>query len=100
MQSKRPSFFVLMRRGFANHLQEWAHPEYSEGMRKIFSAAVVNREFCDMLLENPATAIDKGYHGETFTITPDERSLITSIRARTLGDLGKQVVRSLREKGS
>ena len=67
----------------------------SNGFNRIFAAAVVNRQFCDMLLRNPQEALQKGYLGETFTLTPEENALIASIQANTLSDLAKQVYGSL-----
>jgi len=63
----------------------------SNGLNRVFAAAVVNRQFCDMLLKNPREALKKGYLGETFILTPEEVSLIDSIRADTLSDLARQV---------
>ncbi len=48
-----------------------------------------------MLLHDPETALDKGYQGETFVLTKEERRLVLSIRAESLSDLAKQVIRSL-----
>ena len=61
----------------------------------MFAAAVVNRQFCEMLLNDPEEALRKGYLGETFTLTQDECDLIVSIQARSLADLARQVNRSL-----
>lgn len=66
-------------------------PIRSNGFKRVFAAAVVNRQFCDMLLKNPREALQKGYLGETFILTPEEVSLIASIRAETLSDLARQV---------
>jgi hypothetical protein len=63
----------------------------SNGLNRVFAAAVVNRQFCDMLLKNPREALQKGYLGEMFILTPEEISLIASIRADTLSDLARQV---------
>ena len=63
----------------------------SNGLNRVFAAAVVNRQFCDMLLRDPREALKKGYLGETFLLTPEEVSLIASIRADTLSDLARQV---------
>ena len=63
----------------------------SNGLNRVFAAAVVNRQFCDMLLKNPKEALNKGYLGETFALTPEEISMIASIQANTLSDLAKQV---------
>jgi hypothetical protein len=67
----------------------------SNGLNRVFAAAVVNRQFCDMLLKNPQEALQKGYLGETFTLTPEENALIASIHANTLSDLARQVYGSL-----
>ncbi|MBI2333500.1 MAG: hypothetical protein HYU84_15320 [Chloroflexi bacterium] len=63
----------------------------SNGLNRVFAAAVVNRQFCEMLLKNPREALQKGYLGEMFILTPEEVSLIASIRADTLSDLARQV---------
>ncbi len=67
----------------------------SNGLSRVFAAAVVSRQFRDLLLENPREALVKGYLGETFTLTPEESSLIASIRANSLSDLAKQVCGSM-----
>lgn len=63
----------------------------SVGLSRLFAAAVVNRDFCDMLLNDPQEALRKGYLGETFMLTHDERDLIFSIRAHSLADLARQI---------
>jgi len=68
----------------------------SAAMSRVFAAAVVNRQFCDMLLSDPHQALQKGYLGETFSLSKEEQDLIVSIRANSLSDLAKQVDRSLR----
>jgi hypothetical protein len=70
----------------------------SAGLSRVFAAAVVNRQFCDMLLNNPQEALRNGYLGETFTLTKDECDLIVSIQARSLADLARQINRSLMAK--
>jgi hypothetical protein len=67
----------------------------SSGISRVFAAAVVNQQFCSMLLQNPQIAIQKGYLGETFSLSKEEQDLIVSIRANSLSDLAKQVNRSL-----
>jgi hypothetical protein len=70
-------------------------PNISFGLSRVFSAAVVNRQFCDMLLQDPSIALQRGYLGETFSLSKEEQNLIVSIRANSLADLAKQVNRSL-----
>ena len=67
----------------------------SSGLSRVFAAAVVNRQFRDMLLQDPYAALQKGYLGETFLLSQQEQDLLVSIRANTLSDLAKQVNRSL-----
>ncbi len=67
----------------------------SNGLSRVFAAAVVSRQFRDLLLQNPREALVKGYLGETFTLTPEESDLIASIRANSLSDLAKQVCGSM-----
>ena len=70
----------------------------SNGLSRVFAAAVVNRQFCDLLLRDPHEALQKGYLGETFPLSKEERDLIVSINARSLSDLARQVDRSLRNQ--
>ena len=67
----------------------------SPGLSRVFAAAVVSRQFCDMLLHDPQEALHVGYLGETFSLSKEEQDLIVSIRADTLAELAKQVNRSL-----
>ena len=72
-----------------------APPTDPNGLSRMFAAAVVSRQFCDMLLKNPQEALQKGYLGETFLLTKEESDLIASIRAESLTDLARQVYQSL-----
>ena len=70
----------------------------SNGISRVFAAAVVNHQFCDLLLRDPHEALQKGYLGETFPLSREERDLIVSINAQSLSDLARQVNRSLRNQ--
>jgi hypothetical protein len=72
-----------------------ARSAISSGISRVFAAAVVNKQFCSTLLQDPQVAIQNGYLGETFSLSNEERDLIISIRADSLSDLAKQVNRSL-----
>jgi hypothetical protein len=67
----------------------------SSGISRVFAAAVVNQQFCGMLLQDPYRALQNGYLGETFLLNKEEQDLIVSIRASSLSDLAKQVNRAL-----
>jgi hypothetical protein len=66
------------------------------GLSRIFAAAVVNRQFCQLLLQDPHNALQKGYLGETFALSKEERDLVVSIRAESLADFARQLNSALR----
>ena len=72
-----------------------SRPNSSSGLSQVFAAAVVNQQFCNMLLQDPSIALQKGYLGQAFSLSKEEQDLITSIRANSLSDLAKQVNHSL-----
>jgi hypothetical protein len=65
---------------------------FSPDLSRLFAAAVVSPDFCQMLLQDTATALASGYHGESFTLPPAEETLLLSIEAHTLADFASQVV--------
>jgi hypothetical protein len=65
------------------------------GISSVFAAAVVSRNFCQMLLNNPEQAIKQGYMGKSFALSPEDTSLIISIDAQSLADLAQKVVHTL-----
>lgn len=67
----------------------------SNGLSRIFAAAVVSRQFCQMLLHDPQHALQTGYLGETFKLSDEERDLLVSIRAESLADFARQVQMAL-----
>lgn len=58
---------------------------------RLLTAAVVSREFCNLLLADPATAVETGYNGEVFDLAVEEQEFIFSIRAATLADFARQL---------
>lgn len=66
-------------------------------VNRLLAAAVINKQFCNLLLENPELALAEGFQGETFPLTPEERALVLSIRAGTLVELARQVARTFGE---
>jgi len=65
------------------------------GLSKLFEAAVVNRQFCQLLLSHPEMALQQGYLGNIFDLTLEEQALVVSIRASSLSDLAQQVTKAL-----
>lgn len=70
-------------------------PRNLTGMSKLFEAAIVNRQFCQLLLSQPEMALRQGYMGNAFDLTFEEQALIISIQARSLPDLAQQVTTAL-----
>jgi hypothetical protein len=58
---------------------------------RLISAAVINCDFRNILLVDPARAIHDGYHGEQFQFGTMENRQITSIRANTLVEFANQL---------
>jgi hypothetical protein len=67
------------------------------GLHRLFAAAIVSDQFRETLLNKPEEALTKGYLGQTFTLTDQERTLIKSIQAETLTDLAQKVNRALKD---
>lgn len=78
-------------------LQVWGVPQASKtgtndkGLSRLISAAVVNREFCSLLLADPAGALTTGYNGESFQLPMEEQELVRSIHATSLADFAQQL---------
>ncbi len=60
---------------------------------RLLTAAVINEGFRKMLLSNPELALSKGYIGETFHLSKEERKRLASIRATSLMDFAAKIPR-------
>ncbi len=60
-------------------------------LSRLLTAAVVNQEFCKLLLTSPATALRTGYNGESFELADEEEAIVLSIRATSLTDFARQL---------
>lgn len=67
----------------------------SNALTRVFAAAVVSRQFCRTLLQDPVAALQTGYLGETFKLSDEEHNLLISIHAENLADLARQVNKAL-----
>ena len=70
-------------------------PRSLTGLSKLFEAAVINRQFCQLLLSHPESALKQGYMGNTFNLTLEEQNLIISMRVNSLSELAQQVTKAL-----
>jgi hypothetical protein len=64
---------------------------HSSAISRLLAAAVVNKNFRNLLLTNPSLALDQGYQGESFPLNYNERILVLSIQADNLRDFARQV---------
>lgn len=77
-------------RNFDKTCQELPVPREREFSR-ILSAAVINQNFCKLLLKDPELAIRSGYGGEDFNLAVEETQRLSLIRAATLADFARQL---------
>jgi hypothetical protein len=65
-----------------------ARVEYSErrALSRLIAAAVINQRFCSLLLANPSAAINQGFNGESFELSPQAKELVLSIHAASLAE--------------
>jgi hypothetical protein len=73
-----------------------SHPVERNGLHRLFAAAVVSDQFRETLLREPETALARGYLGQPFALTDQEKLVIRSVRAETLTDLAQKVNRALK----
>lgn len=66
------------------------------GLQRLFAAAIVSDKFREILLRQPEEALAKGYLGQPFLLTDQEKMIIKSIQADTLTDLAQKVNRALK----
>ena len=66
------------------------------GLHRLFAAAIVSNQFRETLLREPEAALANGYLGQPFTLSDQEKTIIQSVRAKTLADLAQQVNQALK----
>ncbi len=65
------------------------HPEYS----RILSAAVINEQFRDLLLNDPDQAVTRGFNGESFNLSSKEKNELSLLKGLSLADFASQLAR-------
>jgi hypothetical protein len=68
-----------------------APSNYPNGLARLLAAAIVSKEFCRTLLDDPERALEEGYQGETFLLSKEEYDSLLSIRAASLTDLARRM---------
>jgi hypothetical protein len=57
---------------------------------RLLNAAIVDRQFCDLLLTRPDLALTNGYEGEPFQFNSRERRFFLTTKSTSLADLAKR----------
>lgn len=68
------------------------YPSSNDEMNRLLCAAVVSKSFRNMLMTNPEIAVTSGYQGESFNLSDEDRSWLSSIRPANLVDLAADLV--------
>lgn len=76
---------------FTGVLKKSYAQESSREYSRIISAAVINQKFCELLLSNPARALNNGFSGESFNLRDDERARVSAIHADTLSEFAAKL---------
>ena len=71
----------------------------STEINRVLAAAVVSRQFCALLLRDPARAIAQGFAGERFSLSTDEYNLVLAARGSTLSEFAAYLCRYLPPSG-
>ena len=69
-------------------------------LSRLITAAVVNQQFCDLLLADPRLALAGGYKDEVFHLTAEEYRLVLSIRATSLAEFARQLAKYSIDRGT
>lgn len=66
------------------------------GLNRLIAAALVDYQFCELLLTRPDVAVETTYNKEEFHLTPEDKKFVLSIKATSLADFASQVHHWLR----
>ncbi len=64
-------------------------------MNRLLAAALISSQFCNLLLKDPARALQQGFAGEHFVLSNDEQDFILSLRVASLQEFVAHVCEHL-----
>jgi hypothetical protein len=82
---------MLTNQLYERHMTVRNEPGKHSDINRLLAAAVVSRQFCNLLLTDPAQAITLGYAGEHFSLSADEYNLVLSAHGSTLSEFAQQL---------
>jgi len=74
-------------------------PASNEELNRMLCAAVVSKSFRSMLIANPEIAASSSYQGESFNLSDEDRSWLTSNRPASLVDFAANLVTYQQKSG-
>ena len=72
----------------------------NQELNRLLLAAVVNQEFCELLMTDPKKALADGYDDQPFDLSAEEETLILSIRAVSLPDFASHLTNGHKGNGN
>lgn len=60
-------------------------------INRLIAAAVIDRDFCRLLLSNPIRAIGQGYYGEHFQVSAETQEKLGTINAESLSEFARKI---------
>jgi hypothetical protein len=72
--------------------QQLDYSARNDELNRLLSAAVVSKNFRNVLLTSPEVALASGYQGEKFNLSDADRSWLFSIKPASLVDLAANIV--------
>ncbi|HSA99624.1 MAG TPA: hypothetical protein VLE49_03160 [Anaerolineales bacterium] len=93
---ERPITMLTLNTYSASSLGFRRPPVARTGLHRLFAAAIVSDQFRTTLLREPEEALAKGYLGQTFPLTDQEKKIIKTIRAENLTDFAQKVNQALK----
>ena len=67
----------------------------SAEINRLLAAAVVSTKFCNLLLTNPARALEEGFAGERFNLSDEEQDFILALHVASLKEFAAQLCEHL-----
>jgi len=61
-------------------------------MGLLINAALVDQEFCSLLLNDPSAALERGFYGRRFRLSPRERQFVLTVKATSLTNFAAEWV--------
>jgi hypothetical protein len=62
-------------------------------MSRLLSAALVDHQFCELLLTRPESALAAGFEGQPFHLSFREKKFVLSVKSTSLADLAEHWIK-------